>query len=172
MRKIILYIATSLDSYIARNDHSLDWLFTDQDYGYTPFLGTIDTTLMGYTTFEQVLGFGEFPYQDKKNFVFTRNHADTNYPYAVFISGNIEQIVTELKNAEGKDIWLIGGGEINTILLNANLIDSIIISIHPVILGAGIPLFTGIIRESHFELVDTVSFSSGLVQLTYKKIGV
>lgn len=72
MRKLILYIASSLDGYIARNSGGVDWLFVDQDYGYTDFIASVDTVLMGQRTYEQVLSFGEYPYQKHQGFVFSK----------------------------------------------------------------------------------------------------
>ena len=72
MRKLVPYIATSLDGYIARSSGAVDWLYTDQDYGYTEFLGGIDTVLMGRKTYAQLEGFGPYPYSGRRGFVFSR----------------------------------------------------------------------------------------------------
>src|SRR5919199_5995017 len=81
MRKVVLFIASSLDGYIARPSGDIDWLFTDQDYGYSEFFASVDTVLMGRKTYEQVLTFDEYPYQDVKSYVFSNNlnfQADKN----------------------------------------------------------------------------------------------
>lgn len=170
MRKMILYIAASLDSYIARENGDVDWLFDDQDYGYYDFLDNIDITLMGNETYKKMLSFGdEFHYKDKINYIFTKKANHPKAEYVEFINNDIVSFVKTLKNETGKDIWLVGGGVINTIMLNAGIIDEIILSIHPVILGRGIKLFDGEALETHFTLTDTKSFESGLVQLYLSK---
>lgn len=168
MRKVILFIAASLDGYIARKDGAIDWLFTEGDYGYQEFYQSIDTTLTGNTTYQQTLTFGEFPYPGKTNYVFTRNQNQAKHNQVTFVSSDVPDFVRQLKQASGKDIWLVGGGQINTILLNAGLIDEMIVSIHPIILGEGIPLFAGQPREKKTTLVAVKSFDSGLIQLHYQ----
>ena len=159
----------SLDGYIAGSDHNLDWLFDNDNYGYIPFYKSISTTLMGNGTYRLVLSFGEFPYKDKENFVFTRNAAKQNDHNVSFISGDIIDFVKKLKNRKDKDIWLIGGSEINTLFLKEDLIDEMIISIHPVILGKGIPLFRDIGHSRQFEIINFKEYKSGLIQITYKR---
>jgi dihydrofolate reductase len=168
MRKVILYIANSLDNFIASEDGSLDWLFSDSDYGYYDFLATIDCTLMGNKTYQHVLTFeGEFPYKDKENYVFTRNTHLEKDENVRFISTDIQAFVKNLTQKEGKNIWCIGGGEVNRILLQANLIDEMILSIHPILLGKGIPMFPPDYPPSKWKWIKTQTFESGLVQLHY-----
>ena len=167
MRKVILFIATSLDGFIARKDGTIDWLFTDDDYGYKEFYGSIDTTLTGGVTYRGTRTFGEFPYPGKTSFVFSRKPPVNDRNPVNFISSDVAEFVRRLKLKTGKDIWLVGGGQINTILLNAKLIDKMVISVHPVILGEGIALFGERPRESFFELTDHKAYTSGLMQLTY-----
>lgn len=176
MRQVVLYIATSLDNYIARPNGEVDWLdapeytIPDEDYGYSDFCKSIDTTLMGNNTYKEMLGFDvPFPYADKENFVFSKsdNHKDTEF--VKFISGDIVEFVRQLKNKKGKDIWLIGGAKINTLLLANDLIDKLILTIIPMTLGQGIPLFERQVKETKFELVSNKSYDSGLVQLTLNK---
>lgn len=146
MKKLKLYIASSLDGFIAREDGDLKWLTEapnpeNDDHGYAAFLETVDTVLMGNSTYKWVVAEGmPDPYPDKKNFVFTRGEAGT--------TGNINYInddpvvfTSELKKGDGKDIFLVGGGELIRQLLAAGLIDEMIIFIVPVFLGRGIRLF-------------------------------
>ena len=107
MRKIVLFIASSLDGYIARSNGDIDWLFTDQNYGYSKFLDSIDTVLMGRKTYEQVLTFGEYPYQEKKSYVFTKN-LDFKATSDVEVVTNLEKFVNDLRLLEGKK-YLVGG---------------------------------------------------------------
>jgi dihydrofolate reductase len=168
MRKIILYIASSLDGYIARKNGDVDWLFTDADYGYTEFLASVDATLMGHATYKQVLTFGEFPYKDKLNYVFTRQLNLNNDENVEYVSGNIVAFTQNLKAQKGGNIWLIGGSQIINVLLRANLVDEIILSIHPIILGSGIPLFAEQEHSHSLELTNTMAYPSGLVQVNYR----
>jgi dihydrofolate reductase len=177
MRKIKLYIASSLDSYIASENGSIDWLFSDADYGYTKFYDSIDTIFVGRKTYEQSLTFEEYPYKGKKVYVFTHKaeiekkkkkkkisdveYIDNDIPE--FVRGLIQQ-----SSVGNKDIWLLGGGEIVSIFLNAYLIDEIILSIHPIILGKGVPLFKNIKKHVNLQLLESISFESGLMQLHYR----
>jgi len=176
MRKIILYIAASIDGYIARTDGNVDWL-DDPDYlvegggdmGYGAFYGSIDTTLMGNATYQKVLGFDvPFPYPAKKNYVFSRSEME-NDDNVEYVSGDIVVFTKQLKTQPGKDIWLIGGGQINTIFIENGLIDQIILTIVPITLGNGIPMFQKGKMETKFALEKSQTFQNGMVQLTFNK---
>lgn len=155
MRKLKLYIAASLDSYIAGPNGEIDWLEVggDLDYGYQEFNSSIDTTLMGTATYQLTLTFDDFPYPDTTNYVFTRGMPPPDTAYVRFISGDIAGFVRSLKEQPGKDIWLIGGGQINTVMLNEELIDEIILTLFPLVLGEGIPLFAPGAKRSSFKTV-------------------
>jgi len=169
MRKLKLFIASSLDGYIARPNGAIDWLPTDgNDYGYHDFMATIDTTLMGGKTYRDVLSFGEFPYTHLENYIFTRHRGMKKMHNVKFVSDQICHFTRDLKRQAGKDIWLIGGGEIIAELYNVGLIDEYIISIIPVILGKGIPLFISLERQENLKLTHSVSYPSGVVQVTYQ----
>jgi len=101
--------------------------------------------------------------------VFTRSEKETPFKNVEFLSGSIPTFVRELKEQQGKNIWLFGGAEIIHPLLQENMIDEMILSIHPLILGAGVPLFKKVSEHKFFDLSDTISYPSGLVQLRYKK---
>lgn len=166
-RRLKLFIASSLDGYIARKDGSIDWLFTDADYGYKEFYSSVDTVLVGRKTYEQSLTLEDAPFSGKGCYVFTRK-ASGKSGYVTFVSEDIAEFTKGLKDGPGSDIWLVGGSE--TIAALRHLIDEFIISIHPGILGAGIPLFTGEWKETGLELVNSTSFASGLVQLHYRAL--
>ena len=170
MRKVKLFIASSLDCYIAREDGGIDWLFTDDDYGYTKFYDSIDTIIVGRKSYAQSLTFDDYPYEGKKVYVFTRKKVrrNNNEQDCEYIDTNIQDFVTNLTQLIGKDIWLLGGGEIVSVLLNAGLVDEIILSIHPIILGTGIPLLRNIQKEVNLKLENSLYFESGLTQLCYK----
>ncbi len=177
MRKVKLYIATSLDGYIASEDGSIDWLndpawdIEGEDFGYTDFMNSVDTTLMGNKTYQQVLGFDvPFPYPDYRNIVFSRSQKDPD-EHAEFYSGDIPTFVEQLKSEPGKDIWLIGGSQVNGELMEAGLIDQIRLTIIPVSIGSGICLFSGGSGVQKFRLTKTNEYPNGMVQLTYNKPG-
>ncbi|NNC95431.1 MAG: dihydrofolate reductase [Chitinophagales bacterium] len=176
MRKLILYSAVSLDNYIARPNGKVDWLEDPdyvkpkEDYGYHKFYETIDTTLMGNGTYKILEDFDvPFPYPDKTNYVFSRSKENEDTEFIKYIYGDIIGFTQQLKETAGKDIWLIGGGQINSELLNHDLIDRIILTTFPIVLGKGIPLFNGEVKESKFELVESQHFDYGLLQLTFDK---
>ncbi len=174
MRKIVLYIASSLDGYIARKNGGVDWLddFNDtgEDYGYYKFYDSIDVTLMGNKTYKTSISLGDFPYKDKKNYVFTKQNIIPQADYVEFINKNIEVFATDLKTQKGKDIWLIGGTQINELFFNNELIDELILSVMPVTLGNGIPLFTENVKQLKFRLNNEKSYENGVVQLHYSII--
>ena len=167
MRRIILYIATSLDGYIARQSGEVDWLFTDQDYGYTNFLAGVDTLVMGRKTYEQVLTFGEFPYQEKQNYIVSSKPDFDASPYAKTVRTEVKAFVETLQQTAGKNIWLVGGTGLIHSFLEHGLLDEITLSIHPLLLGGGIPLFQGGMPPQWLTFVTCQSYDSGLVQMTY-----
>ncbi len=171
MRKIILYIAASLDGHIARKEGEVDWLDkyseTGEDYGYADFYRSIDTTLMGNRTYRQVVGFGEFPSGDKKNYVFTRAADLPAAEYVEYVHHDIITFTKNLRNQSGSDIWLVGGSQIIELLLNHDVIDELILSIMPETLGSGIPLFSANAKPADLRFQGEKIFTSGVVQLTY-----
>lgn len=165
--KIILFIASSLDGFIAKENGGIDWLFSDNDYGYKEFYNSIGSILIGAKTYRQALTFGEYPFKDKKVYVFTRQPNLQPVENELFIDGNIIEFTRKLKEKRAKNIWLVGGGEINGIMLEAGLIDEVIISVHPVVLGKGIPLFSNVNSLKKMKFVSMESYPSGLVQMKY-----
>ena len=166
MRKFILFIASSLDGYIARENGEIDWLPENGTSGYDEFYKTIDTVVMGKKTYNQVLTFGAYPYQDKKSFVITRNNNQTKNKNTEFVS-DVDQFVKDIIFDSGKNIWLVGGAEIISSFVNHGFVDEIILSIIPVVLGKGIPLFKNIEKETKLELIKTINYDN-LVELQYK----
>jgi len=165
MTRILVYIATSLDGFVAREDGSIDWLPEDSESSYDAFYDSIDTVIMGKTTYDQVLTFGEYPYKDKKSFVFTRT-SKNNDDNVEFVS-DIEKFVKDNFPGAGKNIWLVGGAKIIASFLKIGIVDEIITTIIPVLLGKGIPLFQNIENETKLELVKIEKYDQ-LVDLHYK----
>ena len=165
MRRLKLYTAVSLDGYIAGPNGEIDWLDVggDLDYGYAEFYESIDTTLMGSLTYRVALSVPDFPYPDKTNYVFTRS-APPDTEHVRFVSGDIAGFVRSLKEEPGEAIWLVGGGQINTIMLNAGLIDEVVLTLFPLVLGHGIPLFAPGAPRSRFETTGCETYETGLVQ--------
>lgn len=173
-RKVVVYIATSLDGYIAKPDGDLSWLSTmenpPEDYGYADFISTIDTVLMGRKTYEKVLSFGiEFPHKGKPCYVFSRTRSKGENDVE-FINSSPADFVRKLLLVEGKDIFIDGGAELIQALVQQDLIDTYIISVVPVLLGAGIPLFKNGSAEISLQLSASKYFASGLVQNRYERI--
>ncbi len=168
MRKVVYFVASSLDGFIARKDGRVDWLFSDGDYGYARFYASVDTVIAGRKTYEQALAFGDtFP--GKKCCVLSRTMKRPKSDNAEIVSGPLRRLITRLRKKRGKDIWLAGGGAVAGQALDGGLIDRLIVSIHPVALGSGIPLFAGARRGRVFTLHRTKSFPSGLLQVEYRK---
>ena len=168
MRKIVLNIALSLDGYIAGPKGEFDWLFTDQDYGLKEFFSRVDTALMGRKTYDLMMKLGG-AYPGMKNYVFSRHKARTKKKKVFFVSEDISAFAKKLKSKKGKDIWLVGGGELAHFFFEADLVDEMILSVHPIRLGKGISLFPELGRRRDFRLLECKSYSSGLVQLHYAR---
>lgn len=162
-----LFIASSLDGFIARTDGSVDWLFTDDDYGYAEFYETVDVLVMGRKTYDQVLGFGEWPYQGKDCYVFTHRGLRGQPGRVYAVSGEPARVLEQIRERARKGIWLVGGADLVTGFRSRQLIDEYILSIHPILLGEGIPLFANSAFGEKLALVTSKSYSSGLVQLHY-----
>ncbi len=170
-RKTVLYIAASLDGYIATKEDGLEWLFTTKgegDNGYAEFYDTIDTIILGRRTYDWILDKeGEnFPYQNKQCYVFSNSlyGRDNNVE---FVNGNIAGLITALKKQEGKNIWIVGGGELLHDFIEQRLVDEWIITIAPTVLGDGIPLFKNTGFETRLVLKD-IRRSNQFVELHYE----
>ena len=163
--KVLVYIASSLDGYIARENGEIDWLPETAESGYDVFYKSVDTVIMGKTTYDQVLTFGEYPYKDKKSFVFTSSTQNKNENIE-FVS-DVEKFVRDGFPGAGENIWLVGGAQIIASFFNQGAVDEIIISVIPVLLCKGIPLFHNTEDETKLELVKTEKFDQ-LVDLHYK----
>ena len=169
MARIVYFVACSLDGKIARTDGDVDWLFSDDEYGYEEFYANIGVLLMGRKTFELVQTFGDWPYADRQTYVFSRSMADSDLPSVETVQTDPAAFVNNLSTQSEKDIWLVGGATLAEQLLAVDQVDRLIISIHPIILGGGLPLFPDGVPESTWGLRKWKTYDSGLVQLTYDR---
>ena len=170
-RKVIVYIAASVDGYIAAPGDDLSFLSlvekTGEDYGYAAFIETVDTVVMGRKTYEWIMQqVPEYVHQEKENFVITRTPRPAEGKVH-FYTGDLPQLVHDLKAKEGKTIFIDGGAEVVNTLLQQNLVDEIILSLVPVLLGDGVRLFQRGFPQQLLQLKQTKTFESGLVQLHF-----
>jgi dihydrofolate reductase len=173
-RKVVLYIAMSLDGYIATTEDDLEFLSAverpGEDYGYTEFIKTVDTVILGRKTYDKVLSMGfDFPHADKESYIITRT-ARPDIGSIKFYNGDLKGLVMRLKERDGKNIFVDGGAEIVHLLMSENLIDEFVISIIPVFLGGGIRLFKDARPQNSLVMKGSQVFESGLVQLSYAKL--
>jgi dihydrofolate reductase len=170
MPRFSVFIATSLDGYIARADGGTEWLEIveqpGEDYGFAAFFGTIDTLVVGRGTYDAALRFGTWPYQNKRVIVMT-HHAITPRHDEVFFGGPPGELVRKLSDA--KRVYVDGGHVIRQFMA-AELIDDLVVSVIPIVLGDGIRLFAGGEGEHRLELVGHRGWPSGLVQLSYRRV--
>jgi len=167
MRKIIVNLCCSLDSFIEGAHGEIDWCFTDQDYGMTPFLDRVDTLIFGRHSYVQLLEMAPDAFSDKQRIIISKT-LRTEAKNTRIIASNLNEEIQKLITQPGKDIWFFGGARLLSTFLNLNLIDEMIIALHPLILGGGKPLFKDIDQRIKLKLKDTKTYTTGLVQLTYK----
>lgn len=169
MAEFILYVATTVDGYIASTDGSIDWLTpfetSEQNRAYTAFYSTIDALVMGYTTYEQVLGFGDWSYAGKMSYVLTNRKRSTNRSDIVF-KNSIEAVLEEIQRQQWKRVWVVGGGKVASLFIELGLIDEYILTVIPMILGRGISLYQSLSRQK-LNLVNSKNYDSGAVELHY-----
>jgi dihydrofolate reductase len=169
MRKIILGLAVSLDSFIEGPNGEYDWCYTDQDYGMSDFFKRVDAVFIGRKSYEtmQAMESTDVNWMPKiKEYVFSNTLKEVKEG-ATIVSGNVAARVREIKQEAGKDIWLFGGASLTASLMQEGLVDELWLSVHPILLGIGKPLFSGIKERVHLELVATKTYDTGLVSLQY-----
>jgi len=176
MAKIKLYIAVSIDGYIARENGSVDWLNelpnpNQIDHGYAEFYAGIDCVIMGRKTYEEILGLDVgWPYSNCKSYIASNN---LGFKIRTENTEVVDEVnsdaIEKMKVQSKKDIWLVGGGNLVTQFMNLGVIDEMIICIIPRVLGKGIRLFPDESKETKFTLSQSKSFETGAVILTYEK---
>jgi dihydrofolate reductase len=170
--KCSVFIATSLDGYIARRDHSLDWLTAYDNggvgYGYAEFMATVDTLVIGRGTYDVVLGFGSWPYEGKRVVVLTNRPAEAKQG-AELCAATPAELAERLAREGTKHAYIDGGNVIRQFLV-AGLVDAFTLNMIPVVLGDGIPLFAPMgALDLHFELLGAQAYKTGVTQLRYAK---
>lgn len=170
MSKIILNVAASLDGYISRLDGSVDFLDhanTDWAEEFKKFTNEIDVIVMGRTSYDQMLSFGPYPFSDKKTYVLTSREAEEKENFT-FTDMEIEDLIIEMKKVSKKKIWLFGGAKVIKQFVELNMVDEYMITITPILLGTGIPLFLFTKKDIELELVETKQINN-LISLLYKR---
>ena len=170
MRKIIFYSATSADGYIARPDGGVEWLDRPRpkdNYGMAACYKSIDTVLMGRKTYDVARKFGHESYPGKKNYVFSRRRRRTDAPNVEFVREPVGDFAERLLASKGKNVWLVGGGELAAAFLDAGHLDELIVHVVPVLIGEGIPLLQPRHRSRPLKLLSTRAYSDGGVRLHY-----
>lgn len=179
-RKVVLDLAVTLDGFIEGKNGEIDWCIMEDEMNFTEFLSRIDTILFGRKSYE---GWGNYQLgpeasqsdreiwgmmHNMKKYVFsTTLQTDDD---VVVVRDHVEEVVRKLKSSPGKDIWLFGGASLITTFMKLGLIDEYRLSVHPVILGAGKPLFVDIQQREELQLIDVNRYSSGVVQLCYQSM--
>lgn len=180
MRKVILDLATSLDGFIEGANEEIDWCIMDDDMDFDGFLSTIDTIFYGRVSYDAWGNFKPDENATEAEVQFWQNiHSKKKYVFssqiradekATFINTDIAKNVADIKQQNGKDIWLYGGASLIKTFIQSGLIDVYRISVHPIALGSGKPLFEDLKERLNLTLVKTNVFKSGVVQLIYKSV--
>lgn len=167
MRRVIYYVTTSLDGFIARPDGGIDWLQPDdgEDYGYPDFVSGVDTVILGRRTWDLLQTFGEYPYPDLQAFVFSRTL--TQAEPATVVTDSVRDFVAGQRQRPGRNLWLIGGGQLAAAFFAADAVDEVMVFVQPVLLGQGRPLTDVLSRDVRLQFRSTRPFRSGVVGLHY-----
>ena len=170
MRKIIAYLATSADGFIARPNGAVDWLDRKEPpggYGMTSFYRSVDTVIMGRKTWEMGRRLGQPLYPGKVNYVLSRSRRRSTVEGIAFLRGSVGRVAAALRRTPGRNIWLVGGAEVFGAFLDAGQLDQLIVHVVPVLIGAGIPLLAPRHRAVPLRLLSSRRFSDGVVRLHY-----
>jgi|SRR5580765_3072114 dihydrofolate reductase len=170
MRNVLLGVGITIDGYLARLDGSVDFLFMPKDYSMAEFFKRIDAAVMGRKTYEVAMKMGGvMGGGGMESYVFSKTLRTGNEKNVKIVSETPKTFVENLRAVNGKDIWLMGGGELTREFLRADLVDEIHLGIVPVLLGEGIPAFKTGFPEQKFSLVENRTYSQGLIALRYER---
>ena len=167
MRRIRYLVAASLDGYIAGPKGEADWIIIDPDIDFRALFAQFDTVLLGRRTFEAMRDADNGGLPGMKIYVFSQTLRQSDYPEVTILAEKPEAEMKALKNSAGKDIWLFGGGLLFRSLMQGGLVDSVEVSIIPVLLGGGIPLLPPPAKSSSLRLMGHKVYGSGIVTLEY-----
>jgi len=172
MRKVTFGVAASLDLYIARENHSVDWLQWSDEIGafVKEFWTTVDTVVMGRKTYEAGVREGLKAYDGVRNYVISTTMTEAADPRVEIVRGDPVGFIRALRQSEGRDICIMGGGVLARELFEADLIDEVGVNVHPVLLGSGIPLFHRMSRQLDLRLTECRPFRNGCVLLRYARL--
>lgn len=168
--KVTLQLATSLDGYIARPDGGFDWCFTDQDYGMAAFFASVDAVIMGRHSYDLTRKMGETLDPAKRYYVLSRRGMRTDGENVFPFAGDVADLRLRMVEDGIKHAWLFGGADVCGQFAQEGLIDECVIAVHPLALGGGIPLFRGLLRDLRMKLLDSRTYSTGLVLLHYQVV--
>jgi dihydrofolate reductase len=172
VRKVVYGVGISLDGYIARPDGSVDFLFMPKDYSMGPFFKRVDTAVMGRKTYEvglKMSGGPEFNGYGLKCFVFSTTQRPGERGGVTFVDEPLKEWLAPLLKQKGKDIWLMGGGDLTRAFLRDDLVDELYLGVVPTLIGEGIPAFPAGFPQREFALAENKSFSKGLIALRYER---
>lgn len=169
MRSIVLGLGISIDGYIARKDGSYDFLFMPKDYSMAAFMKSIDTAILGRKTWEVAKAAGGTFGPEMKSYVMSRSLKAGEQDGVTVTRQTPKGLAAAIRRRRGKNIWLMGGGEVAREFLAADLVDELYLGVVPVLLGEGIPLFPAGFPQRNFKLTENLTFSRGLISLRYRR---
>lgn len=167
-RRVKLFFAASLDGFVAGPNGELDWLLEDQDYGYETFIADVDTLLIGRRTYDVIADFDYWPYGDRNIYVLSRRDNQPIDDRVTFVRRSVEELIGDLREQPGGDIWLVGGIQLLRAAVEHDLIDEVVVNIHPVILSDGVPVIPAVDKRIRLSLIDHQVYDVGLILLRYR----
>ncbi len=172
MSKVIIYIATSLDGYVAGKSDDLSWLeaynTAGEDHGYAEFIKNVGTAIIGSRTYVQSLNHPERMITGLRNYILSNSPMKNPSGIDVkFYTGDLKVLIEKINKESDKDIFVVGGGQVVSSFLNARLVDELIQFVAPILLKEGIPLYSALDKKINLWLVETVRFKTGIVKLRY-----
>ncbi len=169
MAEVVYYVASSVDGYIATADGGTEWLnpYPAGEYGYVEFYSSVQAAVVGRQTYEQIAAYEKWPFAGKPMLVFSHRSFRPGSPDTTVTSAAPAEVVAELEGRGLSRVWLVGGGELAGSFRREGLITEYVVTLIPVLLGAGVPLFAPPGPQEQLSLTDSRSFPDGVVQLRY-----